>query len=37
MAFYRLDTTKQYEALLDYQLNALDSQKSTKSKKKNNK
>ena len=37
MAFYLLDTTKQYEALLDYQLNALDSQKSTKSKKKNNK
>ena len=37
MAFYRLDTLAQYEALLDYQLNALDSQKSSKTKKRNNK
>ena len=37
VAFYRLDTLAQYEALLDYQLNALDSQKSTKTKKGNNK
>ena len=37
MAFYRLDTQTQYEALLDYQLNALDAHKNTKTKKRNNK
>ena len=37
VAFYRLDTQAQYEALLDYQLNALDSHKNTKTKKRNNK
>lgn len=37
MAFYRLDTQTQYEALLDYQLNALDEHKNTKTKKRNNK
>ncbi len=36
-AFYRLDTQAQYEALLDYQLNALDTHKNTKTKKRNNK
>ena len=33
VAFYRIDTPAQYEALLDYQLNALDSQKDAKTKK----
>ena len=37
MAFYRLDTQTQYEALLDYQLNALDAHKNAKTKKRNNK
>lgn len=37
VAFYRLDTLAQYEALLDYQLNALDADKSTKTKKNRNK
>jgi hypothetical protein len=37
VAFYRLDTQAQYEALLDYQLNALDTHKNTKTKKRNNK
>jgi hypothetical protein len=37
VAFYRLDTQAQYEALLDYQLNAFDSHKHTKTKKRNNK
>ena len=37
VALYRLDTEAQYEALLDYQLNALDTHKNTKTKKRNNK
>ena len=37
VAFYRLDTQAQYEALLDYQLNALDAHKNAKTKKRNNK
>ena len=37
VAFYRLDTQAQYEALLDYQLNALDTHKNTTTKKRNNK
>ncbi|MBR6992254.1 MAG: hypothetical protein IKH97_08560 [Bacteroidales bacterium] len=37
VAFYHLDTQAQYEALLDYQLNAFDSHKHNKTKKRNNK
>lgn len=37
IAFYRLDTEAQYEALLDYQLNAFDTHKNTKTKGKNHK
>ena len=37
IAFYQLENMEQYEALLDYQLNALASQQNNKTKKRNNK
>lgn len=37
IAFYQLENIEQYEALLDYQLNALASQQNNKTKKRNNK
>lgn len=37
IAFYQLENIEQYDALLDHQLNALDSHKNNKTKKRNNK
>ena len=37
IAFYQLENIEQYEALLDYQLNALASQQNNKTKKRNHK
>ena len=37
IAFYQLENMEQYEALLDYQLNALASQQNNKTNKRNNK
>lgn len=37
IAFYLLEDIEQYDALLDYQLNALDSYKNNKTKKRNSK
>ena len=37
IAFYQLENMEQYEALLDYQLNALASQQNNKTKKRNSK